>query len=224
MMVKNRAGKNKSRIVIVDDHAIVREGLAQMINDSQDLTVCAQAEDAGGAMDAVKAHQPDLVIVDLSLHGKPGMELIKDLHASDVNLPVLVLSMHDEDLYAERVLRAGARGYIMKQEATDKIIDAIRHVLSGEICVSKKVADRLLGRLTAGNSRRVGSSMERLSDRELEVFSLIGQGKAVREIAEALNLSVKTVESHREHIKNKLGLGSSTELLRLAIQTALDEK
>jgi DNA-binding NarL/FixJ family response regulator len=223
-MSKVKVGKAKCRIVIVDDHAIVREGLAQLINETPDLTVCAQAADAGGAMDVVRAHRPDLVIVDLSLQGRPGMELIKDMHASHADIAVLVLSMHDEDLYAERVLRAGAHGYVMKHQATDTIMDAIRRVLDGEICVSQKVADRLLGRLTTGSQRRVGSSMERLSDRELEVFSLIGQGKAIREIAEALSLSVKTVESHREHIKGKLGLGSSSELLRLAIQTALDEK
>lgn len=215
--------KSQYRVLLVDDHAIVREGLAQLINGAADLRVCAQATDAAAAMDAVQAHHPDLAIVDLSLKGKPGMELIKDLRARVANLPILVLSMHDEDLYAERALRAGARGYIMKQEATDRIMQAIRHVLAGEIYVSQRISDRLLGQITGG--QRVGrSSLERLSDRELEIFGLIGQGKAVRDIAEALNLSVKTVEAHREHIKEKLGLSNSSELLRFAIQTALDEK
>jgi len=217
------AAPTRHRVLVVDDHAIVREGLAQLINGTPDLTVCALAADAAMALALVATAHPDVALVDLSLPGKPGMELIKDLRACAPALPILVLSMHEEDLYAERALRAGARGYIMKQEPTAKILSAIRQVLGGGISVSPHISDRLLGQLS-GTHHTLAGTLERLSDRELEVFALLGQGKGARDIAALLNLSVKTVEAHREHIKEKLGLGSAGELLRVAIQAALEDK
>ncbi len=219
----NRAAKFKRRILIVDDHPIARQGLRLLIESAVDLTVCGEAADADAAMDAVVTLKPDLAIVDLSLHGKPGLELIKDIKARQEDLPMLVLSMHDERLYAERALRAGARGYIMKEEATDKIIQAIRRILAGEIYVSDTIAARVLRQLANGGNQPLKSSLDLLSDRELEVFQLIGQGKPMREIARILHLSTKTIEAHREHVKEKLNMASSNELLRFAIQTVMDE-
>jgi DNA-binding NarL/FixJ family response regulator len=219
----NRAAKFKRRILIVDDHPIARQGLRLLIESAVDLTVCGEAADADAAMDAVVTLKPDLAIVDLSLHGKPGLELIKDIKARQEDLPMLVLSMHDERLYAERALRAGARGYIMKEEATDKIIQAIRRILAGEIYVSDTIAARVLRQLAHGGNQPLKSSLDLLSDRELEVFQLIGQGKPMREIARILHLSTKTIEAHREHVKEKLNMASSNELLRFAIQTVMDE-
>lgn len=194
-----------------------------LIESAVDLTVCGEAADADAAMDAVVTLKPDLAIVDLSLHGKPGLELIKDIKARQEDLPMLVLSMHDERLYAERALRAGARGYIMKEEATEKIIQAIRRILAGEIYVSDTIAARVLRQLAHGGNQPLKSSLDLLSDRELEVFQLIGQGKPMREIARILHLSTKTIEAHREHVKEKLNMASSNELLRFAIQTVMDE-
>ncbi len=219
----NRAAKFKRRILIVDDHPIARQGLRLLIESAVDLTVCGEAADADAAMDAVVTLKPDLAIVDLSLHGKPGLELIKDIKARQEDLPMLVLSMHDERLYAERALRAGARGYIMKEEATEKIIQAIRRILAGEIYVSDTIAARVLRQLAHGGNQPLKSSLDLLSDRELEVFQLIGQGKPMREIARILHLSTKTIEAHREHVKEKLNMASSNELLRFAIQTVMDE-
>ncbi len=219
----NRAAKFKRRILIVDDHPIARQGLRLLIESAVDLTVCGEAADADAAMDAVVTLKPDLAIVDLSLHGKPGLELIKDIKARQEDLPMLVLSMHDERLYAERALRAGARGYIMKEEATDKIIQAIRRILAGEIYVSDTIAARVLRQLAHGGNQPLKSSLDLLSDRELEVFQLIGQGKPMREIDRILHLSTKTIEAHREHVKEKLNMASSNELLRFAIQTVMDE-
>jgi DNA-binding NarL/FixJ family response regulator len=208
----------KSNILIVDDHPIVRQGLAELINHENDLTVCAQAEDANQAMKAVKELKPDMAIVDISLKETSGMELIKDLKTQYPNLPVLTLSMHDESLYAERALRAGARGYIMKAEATEKVIKAIRKILSGEIYISDKMASKMMRKLVSGNSEINASPVELLSDRELEVFQLIGKGFGTRQIAERLYLSIKTIETYRAHIKEKLNLADSAELLQYAIQ------
>ena len=210
--------KATRKVMIVDDHPILREGLAQLINEQGDLSVCGQFEDSASAFDALESLQPELALVDISLKGSSGVELLKNLKAKYPEIRVLILSMHDESLYAERVLRAGASGYIMKQEATEKVLGAIRKVLAGEIYLSEKMNAKLMHQLITGRNHGNGSIMERLSDRELEVFGLIGQGRGTREIAEQLNLSVKTVESHRAHIKEKLDLKTATELVHRAIQ------
>lgn len=199
---------------------MMRQGLAQLINNEPDLTVAWEADNAGQALDVVSVQQPDLVLADVSLPGKNGLELIKDIHALHPGMHVLVVSMHDEALYAERVLRAGARGYIMKQEGGKKLMDAIRHILAGQIYVSEKMSAKILeifsGRRTSGG----GSPVERLTDREFEVFQLIGEGKGTREIADHLHLSVKTVEVHRANIKEKLGVKTATDLVRHAVRWA----
>ena len=210
--------QERARVFIVDDHPIVRQGLAQLLNQEQDLTVCGEAEDAQHALEAIAALQPDLVLVDLSLKGGSGLELIRTLKARQSALPVLVVSMHDESLYVERVLRAGARGYIMKQEATDTMMHAIRRVLRGEIYVSDKMMTKILGRFLFDVPSRACSALERLSNRELEVFRLIGEGHSTRHIAGVLHVSIKTVESHRAHIKEKFQLQDTVELVRYAMQ------
>jgi len=206
------------RIIIVDDHPILREGLAQLIHQQKDLSVCGQFAEAGPAFDSISSLKPDLALVDISLKGSSGVELLKNIKTNYPKLKVLVLSMHDESLYAERVLRAGASGYIMKQEASEKVLEAIRKVLAGDIYLSEKMNANLMHQLVGGRNNFGGSIMERLSDRELEVFGLIGQGRGTREIAEQLHLSVKTIESHRAHIKEKLNLKNATELVHRAIQ------
>ena len=215
---KNGSPRATRRIVIVDDHPILREGLAQLINQQNDLSICGQFEEAGAAFDSLGSLNPDLVLVDISLKGSSGVELLKNIKSHYPKMLVLVLSMHDESLYAERVLRAGAAGYIMKQEASEKVLEAIRKVLRGEIYLSEKMSAKLMHQLIGGRANATGSLMERLSDRELEVFGLIGQGRGTREIAEQLHLSVKTIESHRAHIKEKLNLKNATELVHRAIQ------
>jgi DNA-binding NarL/FixJ family response regulator len=207
-----------TKILVVDDHPIVRQGLAQLIDEEHDLDVYAQAEEAHEAMSIIKQRKPDLVIVDISLKETSGLELIKDIKATYPNLPVLALSMHDESLYAERSLRAGARGYVMKTEATAKVVDAIRKILSGRIYVSDNVAGKMMSKMVGGGPDVGASAIDRLSDRELEVFSLIGQGYSTRKIAQRLHLSIKTIETYRAHIKEKLNLADSTELLQYAIR------
>jgi DNA-binding NarL/FixJ family response regulator len=204
--------------MLLDDHPVMREGLAQLINHEQDLDVCGQFEDAAPAFEAIPKLNPEIVIIDLSLKGSSGLELVKNIKANYPKIPLLVLSMHDESLYAERALRAGASGYIMKAEATEAVLGAIRQVLNGDIHLSEKMSSKLMHQLASGRATATGSLMERLSDRELEVFSLIGQGKGTRQIAEQLHLSVKTIESHRAHIKEKLNLKNATELVHRAIQ------
>ena len=206
------------RIMLVDDHPVLREGLAQLISHEPDLMICGQYEDAARAFAAIGTARPDLAIIDLSLKGSSGLELVKNSRASYPKLLILVLSMYDESLYAERVLRAGAAGYIMKEEASDKILGAIRQVLDGGIYLSEKMGSKLMHQLIGGKSPEAGSVLARLSDRELEVFGLIGQGKGTRQIAEQLHLSVKTIESHRAHIKEKLDLHSANELVHTAIR------
>jgi DNA-binding NarL/FixJ family response regulator len=209
---------NPKRILVVDDHPMMRQGLAQLINAEPDLTVGWEAGDAGQVLDMIAKHQPDLLIVDISLPGKNGLELIKDVHVLRPGALILVVSMHDEALYAERVLRAGARGYIMKQEGGKKLMGAIRRVLGGQIYVSEKISAKILENVTG---RRAGSStIENLSDREFEVFQLIGKGKGTRDIANHLHLSVKTVEVHRANIKEKLKLKSATDLVHHAVRWA----
>lgn len=212
----------KRSVLLVDDHPIVRQGLAELINQEPDLHVSSQAASAAAALVALDNDVPDVAIVDISLEDRSGIELIKDLRARRPELPILALSMHDEALYAERALRAGAKGYIMKQEATDRVMTAIRRVLEGQIYVSDRMAARLLNQFVSAKPSDNDSPLGRLSDRELEIFSMIGTGMGTREIANKLFLSVKTVEAHREHIKEKLRLKSGTELMRMAVQHALE--
>ncbi len=210
--------KDRTRILIVDDHPIVRQGLAELINHEQDLEVCGHAEDAPEALGIIKESEPNMVIVDISLKETSGMDLIKDIKAQYPKLPVLALSMHDESLYAERALRAGAKGYVMKAEATEKVITAIRKILDGQIYVSDRMSAKMVRKLVEGGPDAGESAIECLSDRELEVFHLIGQGYGTRQIAERLYLSIKTIETYREHIKEKLNLADANELLQYAIQ------
>ncbi len=209
----------QTRILIVDDHPMMRQGLAQLVNNEPDLAVCCEVENAHQALAAIDKDPPELVLADITLPDKSGIELIKDIQAIHSGLAVLVISMHDESLYAERVLRAGGRGYIMKQEGGKKLMEAIRQVLSGQIYVSEKMSARILetfsGRSSPGSDK---SPVENLTDREFEVLQLIGQGKGTRQIAEKLHLSVKTVEVHRVNIKTKLKLKSATELIRFAVR------
>ncbi len=213
----------KAKVLLVDDHPIVRQGLGQLINEEADLIIAGEAEDFQQALKALDEVHPDVAIVDISLKDRSGIELIKEIKAKQPNLPILVLSMHDESLHAERVLRAGAKGYIMKQEATEQVMNAIRKVLKGEVYLSDRMASRMVNRLVAGPQNVGGSPIERLSDREFEVFQMIGHGVGPSEIAEKLGLSVKTVETHRERIKEKLNLASGSELIRYAMQYVMDE-
>jgi DNA-binding NarL/FixJ family response regulator len=214
----------KRRILVVDDHPIVRQGLALMLNREADLVVCGEAEDANGAMLVVTSAHPDVLILDISLNGPDGLDLLKTIRTTHPTLPVLILSMHDESIYAERALRAGANGYIMKQEAKEKVLVAVRRILNGEIYVSDRVANKLLKHYITGSGTLRNSSIADLSDRELEVFRLIGEGHSTRQIAEELHISVKTVESYQAHIKEKLSLRSSRELMQHAIQWSMNEK
>jgi len=213
----NDSVKGKRKIFIVDDHPIVRKGLSQMINQEADLVVCGEADSAQHALESLKKSQPDLMIVDISLQGIDGIELIKIIKTRYGNLPVLVVSMHDESLFAERALRVGARGYIMKQEAIEKMMEAIRRVLRGELYISEGVSANIVKRFIDGKAETTKSAIEILSDRELEVFQLIGQGIGTRQIADNLNVSIKTVESYRANIKEKLKLKNATELMKHAV-------
>ena len=213
----DKTDENKRRIIIVDDHPIVRQGLADLINQEKDLVVCGQAEDAHQAMQIINELKPDMVIVDIFLKETSGMELIKDIKARYPSLSVLALSMHDESIYAERALRAGAEGYVMKAEATENIVRAIRRVISGQIYLSDTMAPRMVRKLVGAGPDAAVSAVERLSDRELEVFNLIGQGYTTRQIAQSLSLSIKTIETYRAHIKEKLNLENAAKLLRYAI-------
>ena len=214
----------KKRILVVDDHPIVRQGLALLINREPDLFVCGEAEEATGAMHVLASARPDVLIVDISLNGPDGLDLLKNIRITYPTLPVLILSMHEESIYAERALRAGANGYIMKQEATEKVLVAVRRILSGEIYLSDRIANKMLKHYITGCGTLRNSSIADLSDRELEVFRLIGDGHATRQIAEELHLSVKTVESYQAHIKEKLSLRSARELMQHAIQWNMNEK
>jgi DNA-binding NarL/FixJ family response regulator len=216
-------GKSKSavkRVLIVDDHPMMRQGLAQLIDNEIDLKVVAEADTGGQGLDIVVAQKLDLAVLDISLPDRNGLELIKDIRSLKPELPILIISMHDEALYAERVLRAGARGYIMKQEGGKKLLQAIRQVLTGQIYVSEKMSARILETFSGRKPEQSASPVARLSDREFEVFQLIGQGKGTKEIAQHLNLSVKTVEVHRAKIKEKLSLLTATDLVRYAVRWA----
>jgi DNA-binding NarL/FixJ family response regulator len=209
----------KNRIFIVDDHTMFREGLRQLIDREPDLTVCGDAAGADEALRSIGELKPDLAIVDLSLSGSTGIELIKALKNKHGDLPVLVVSMHEESLYAERALHAGANGYVMKQEPAKTVKAAIRKVLGGDIHLSEKMATSLLGKLMrGGQGEPPASPIEKLSDRELEVFRMLGQGKMTRHIAEELGLTIATINSFRNRIKEKLGLKNSAELVLHAIQ------
>lgn len=216
--------KSKRTMLIVDDHPMMRQGLAQLINNEPDLTACGEAEGAQQALDFLAKTTPDLVLVDISLPDKHGLELIKDIQALHPGLPVLVVSMHDESLYAERVLRAGGRGYIMKQEGGKKMMQAIRTVLSGQIYVSENMSAKILEIFSGRRSDTNRSPIEKLTDREFQVFQLIGLGKGTRQIAESLHLSVKTVEVHRLHIKEKLELEDAPSLVRYAVRWVETQK
>jgi DNA-binding NarL/FixJ family response regulator len=209
----------KKKILIVDDHPVLRRGLASMIESEPDLAVCGEATTCQAALDAIQQSKPDLVIVDLGLEGSDdGLDLVKAMKTLNPKIPALVLSMHDEAVYAERSLRAGARGYITKQQLDETVLVAIRHLLAGETYMSDKLRVRLAAKFVAGQTLETDSPLALLSDRELQVFRLIGEGRSTRQIAEALHLSVKTIESHREHVKQKLKLESSAELAQRATQ------
>jgi DNA-binding NarL/FixJ family response regulator len=205
------------KVLVVDDHTVLREGLVAQINRQPDLTVCGEAADARQALGAVEKLKPDLVLADINLPGRNGLELIRDLRVLRPELPVLVLSMHEESVFAERVLRAGGRGYVSKQEGGKQLIDAIRCVLRGQIYLSQDVSTRLLDSLSGPRPAKTMSPIEQLTDRELEVFTLIGQAKETGDIARTLSMSVKTVEAHRASIKRKLKLKTGPELTRHAV-------
>jgi DNA-binding NarL/FixJ family response regulator len=214
----------KKTVFVVDDHPLLRQGLAMLINRESDLMVCGEAEEAPTAMKALAAARPDILIVDISLNGPDGLDLLKNLRTLYPDLPVLILSMHDESIYAERALRARANGYIMKQEATEKVLVAVRRILDGEIYLSYRMANKLLHQYMSGQTAETDSRLTALSDRELEVFRLIGDGLGTRRIAEVLHLSMKTVESYQAHLKEKLSLRTGRELMQHAIQWKLSEK
>ena len=213
----NNGVSRNHRVFIVDDHPLVREGLANLINQQADVTVCGEAEDSTGAMSGIQAIQPDVVLVDISLKNESGLELVKTLKNQFPDLAVIVISMHEEALYAERALHAGARGYVMKRETTKNVLTAIRRVLEGDVYVSDRVVNSMAKRMS---SRKTAAAepVERLSDRELEIFRLLGQGRTPSQIAEDLRLSLKTVQAYCARAKEKFGVTSLTELLRAAIR------
>ena len=213
----------RKTVLVVDDHPLMRHGLALLINQQQDMQVCGEAEEAQAAMHAIAQLRPDIMILDISLSGPDGLELLKSIRASNPDLPVLILSMHDEAIYAERALRARANGYIMKQEATEKVLVAVRRILNGEVYLSERMSNKMLQQYIGGAPSMIQSRIASLSDRELEVFRLIGEGRATREIAEELHLSIKTVETYQAHIKEKLALRSGRELIQHAIQWKISD-
>jgi DNA-binding NarL/FixJ family response regulator len=212
------------RVLIVDDHPLVRHGLAQLISDEEDMVVCGEAAGAAEALQQVEEHAPDMAIIDLSLQDGSGIELIEQIRMRARSVRMLVSSMHDETLFAERVLQAGAMGYINKQEATKSVVDAIRQIMKGKIYLSSMMADRMLTQLVDRDHEVEQSPIKRLSNRELQVFELIGRGLATRQVAEHLHLSIKTIETHRESIKRKLNLETAGELTRAAVQWVLEQK
>lgn len=209
--------KQKTRILIVEDHPIFRMGMEELINQEDDLVICGQAEDVSGARAALKKLKPDMVILDLFLKDRNGIELLREISSNYDKLPVLVLSMHDESLHAQRCLKAGARGYIMKQEASVSVIKAIRHILNGNIYVSERVSSQILEAFGKHPQAQHKSELDQLTDRELEIFELIGRGLYPGEIAERLNLSTRTVGTYRERIKSKLGYSHGGDLVRAAV-------
>ena len=222
MKRKAAANDRKRNVLIVDDHPLLRDGLAKVINQQADLAVCGEAADARAGLAAAAKLRPDVVIADLTMDEGNGLDLIKDLHLRQPNLPVLVLSMHHENLYAERAVRAGARGYVMKREPVAAVLAALRKVLAGQMALSEKIVRRLLD-APVRSRKSAASPADVLSDRELEVFRLLGQGFGTRQIAEKLRLATSTVESYRAGIKNKLGLARATELVARAAQHVANE-
>lgn len=206
-----------ARVLIVDDHELVRRGLAEMIEREGDLTVCAEAADAPSAISRIRETAPDLVLADITLQDGDGLELVKQIRSAYPKTPVLVVSMHDENLYAERAIRAGALGFVSKSEPAQVIVEAMRSVLRGRVHVSKHLADRLLQRMTSGMPAPEETPLDMLSDREMEVLNLLGEGLSTRDVAERLHLSTKTIHTYREHLKKKLGLTSASELIRYAV-------
>jgi DNA-binding NarL/FixJ family response regulator len=207
----------KRRVFLVDDHPLVREGLLNLINQQEDLTICGEAEDSAGAMSGIEKLSPEVALVDISLKNESGLELVKNLQAQFPLVAIIVLSMHDEGLYAERALRAGARGYVMKRETTKNILTAIRRVLNGDVYVSERVVNTIARRMNSPK-KAATSPVEQLSDRELEIFRLLGQGRTTSQIAEDLHLSLKTVQAYCARAKEKFGVESLSELLRAAIR------
>ena len=218
---KSAAGQN--RVFLVDDHAMFREGLRQLIEREQEIVVCGDAADGDTALAGIRTTHPDLVIVDISLGGTSGIDLIKSIKNEFEDLPVLVVSMHDESLYAERALRAGAMGFVMKHEPSKTVKSAIRKVLGGGMHLSEKMTSSMVGKFTHGTTEKPDSPLEALSDRELVVFRLLGQGKSVRVIAEEMDVTIPTINSFRHRIKDKLHLRTSTEVMLRAIQWVQDE-
>ncbi len=223
-MPQDRARRDKHRILIVDDHPIFRHGLMQLLSQEDDLEVCGEAEDYHGAIKAAATLKPDMIVVDITLKDMSGIDLIKEIHKTDKGIPMLVISMHDESLYAERAFRAGARGYIMKQEASESVVQAIRQVLKGGLYASSKVTENILTRFIEGPKEPSASPLQALTDREIEVFQLIGEGLSISEIGRRLHLSVKTIGTYRERIKEKLNLKNATELLRHALNWVEKER
>ena len=220
MQAKNQceAHPKKSKVFLVDDHPIVRQGLALLINREPDMLVCGEADSASSALQSIPSVSPDVVVLDISLDGPDGLDLLKSIRLKEPILPVLMLSMHDESSYAERSLRAGANGYIMKQEATEKVLVAIRRILQGKVYLSERLTNRMLEKYVHGSTPSRNDPLATLSDRELEVFRLIGAGHSTRQIADQLHVSVKTIESYQAHIKEKLGLRNARELVQHAIE------
>ncbi len=217
-MAMNATVLRKCKVFIVDDHQLFREGLAQLINREADLEACGESEEVTGTIEAIAKAQPDLVIVDISLADGNGIDLIKSIREHLGNLPILVLSMHDESLYAERALRAGANGYVMKQEANKKVKEAIRQVLKGGVYVSEKMSAKMISKFVGGRPEPVKSPLELLSQRELEVFQLLGQGYSTRQVADEMKLTIPTINSFRARIKEKLKVNGASELVLAAIQ------
>jgi DNA-binding NarL/FixJ family response regulator len=208
----------KHKVLLVDDHPVVRQGLALLVGREPDLLVCGEADGAHSAFQAIETLQPDIVVLDISLAGPDGLDVLKEIRARSGSLPVLILSMHDESIYAERALRAGANGYIMKQEATEKVLIAIRKILRGDVYLSERLTSAMLNQFVHGSDTIKSSPIVNLTDRELEIFRLIGEGHSTRQIADELHLSVKTIESHQAHIKEKLALRNARELVQHAIE------
>ena len=211
-------GMRKGRLFIVDDHPLVREGLTNLINGQSDLIVCGEAEDSAGAIAGIAEARPDVALIDISLKNESGLELVKNLDNQFPLVALIVLSMHDEALYAERALRAGARGYVMKRETSRSVLGCIRRVLEGGVYISERVVNSMARRLSSSPKTAEASPVERLSDRELEIFRLLGQGRTTSEIAEDLHLSLKTVQAYCARAKEKFGVSSLGELLRAAIR------
>jgi DNA-binding NarL/FixJ family response regulator len=212
---------SSTRIVLVDDHDLVRQGLVALFDDVPDMEVCGQAGEYGEALDLVQKELPDVAVVDITIKGGSGLELIKQIDTRFPSVKILALSMHDEMLFAERVLRAGAEGYLNKGEPGDKVIEALREIVGGRIYLSSEVTDKILQRVVVGGDAETQSLVDSLSDRELEVLELIGRGMTTRQIAENLNLSKKTVDTYRDHLKRKLQLKTANELIRYAVAWTL---